>query len=89
MDIRVFVTEENIGTLGIDFTDVSEVRFEKRNENNAKPDVLVVMRNTDSKDWGAMEVAGEFDTAKVVGWAKTPYLSKDDPGTDPNAQGDQ
>ena len=48
--------------------DVSDVRYEKSNRHNHKPDVLAVLRKSGSEDWSPYEVAAEFHRDDIRGW---------------------
>ena len=55
----------------ISIGDVSEVRYEKANENSGKPDVLVLMKNTGPEaDWSSYDVVGEFHVGLILGWGR-------------------
>ena len=48
--------------------DVSDVRYEKSNRHNHKPDVLAVLRKSGGEDWSPYEVAAEFHRDEIRGW---------------------
>ena len=74
MDIKVYIMQTSGVITFVEFTGVSDVRYEKANEHSGKPDVLTVLSKTEDT-WEAYEVVAEFHRDDVVGWAKVEYLS--------------
>ena len=69
-DIEVYVMQPNGSVTGVTFKDESEVRYEKANEHTGKPDVLVILDETEGTSWLSYEVVGEFHRETIVGWAE-------------------
>ena len=74
MDIKVYLMQENGTITEVVLTDVSNVRYEKANKHNGKPDIVAIQNKTDSTDWVEYDVVAEFHLEDVVGWAEVKHL---------------
>ena len=68
-DIEVYVMQPNGLMTSVTFRDVSDVRYEPANQHSGKPDVLVILDETEGTAWVSYEVVGEFHRDTVIGWA--------------------
>ena len=75
-DVEVYVMQPNGTMTAVTFKDVSDVRYEKANDHSGKPDVLVILDETEGTSWLSYEVVGEFHRDRVVGWAEVTHQEK-------------
>ena len=75
-DLEVYVMQPNGTMTAVRFADVSEVRYEKANEHSGKPDVLVILDETEGTSWLSYKVVGEFHRETIVGWAEVKQPEK-------------
>ena len=68
MGVTVYVKQGDGPLTNLHIAEASEVRYSKSNENNGKPDIVEILKNTEAETWEEYKVIAEFHARDIVGW---------------------